>query len=162
MPRRRPGIATAAVVLLVLSLGSVSEATTWFVRQGGDDKADGRTAQAAFRSILRAAQVLNHGDDVVIGPGSYREAAFFAERFGTADDPVTITGDEAGRQTGDAPGPVVIEPARGDAPALHLFRLRSVALSGLTFRGGGGEGAVIGVGVGGRCAGGRARATWPV
>src|SRR5687768_2752728 len=140
MSRRHTSIPVAVVVLMFLWTTSAAEGTTWFVRQHGDDKADGKTPGTAFQSVLRAAQVLNHGDDVVIGPGSYKEAAFFAERFGTAEDPVTITGDEAGQQTGDAPGAVVIEPARGDAPALHLFRLHSVTLSGLTFRGGGGEG----------------------
>jgi hypothetical protein len=31
--------------------------------------------------VLRAAQVLNHGDHVAIGPGGYAGTAIFAERF---------------------------------------------------------------------------------
>jgi hypothetical protein len=110
-------------------------ADTYYVRAGGNDRADGKTAQTAFRTVLRAAQVLNYGDSIVIGPGTYRARVFFAERFAADGSQMSVAGDESGKLTGDAAGPVVIEPSSLAAPALRFHRFRNLVVSGLTFRG---------------------------
>src|SRR5688500_2140201 len=89
--------ACAAAFVLTLLVTSPARAATWYVRQGGDDREDGKSPAAAFRTILRTAQVLNHGDQVVVGPGTYRESALFAERFGTPENRIAIVGDEDGK-----------------------------------------------------------------
>src|SRR4051794_16798418 len=81
-----------------------AEPTTWFVRSAGSDDADGRTPATAFRSVLRAGQALNHGERIVIGPGRYSATVFLGERFGTADAPIAVVGDESGKLTGDNAG----------------------------------------------------------
>jgi len=117
-------------------------AATYYVRVAGDDRSDGLSAKGAFRTLLRAAQALNHGDSVVIGPGTYREGILFAERFSADGTPMRIVGDEAGKQTGDASGPVVIRPARLAVPAMRFHRFRNLTVSGLTFSGPG-DGLVV-------------------
>jgi hypothetical protein len=116
---------------------SAARGETYYVRAAGNDQADGKTARTAFRSVLRAAQVLNHGDHVVIGPGSYAGTAFFAERFSADGREMSLAGDESGRQTLDPPGPVVLQAASPTEPALGFYRFRGLTISGLTFRGSG-------------------------
>jgi len=126
-----------AVLLAALAVArSVpASATTWYVRTRGDDRADGKTAKTAFRTLRRAAQALNHGDSIILAPGAYAESVFLAERFSADGAEMRIVGDETGRRTGSPPGPVVLQPARATDVALHLFRLANVRISGLTFRG---------------------------
>ncbi len=126
---------TALRCTIVLLAASSALADTWFVRQTGNDQADGKTPKTAFATVLRAVQAVNHGDSVVIGPGTYRCAALLAERFAADGSVMAITGDEGGKLTGDKPGPVVLEPANPMEPALHLYRLWDFTVSGLTFRG---------------------------
>ena len=129
------------VLPLAMLAARPAAAGTYFVRLGGNDQADGLSAARAFRTPLRAAQVLNHGDSIVIGPGTYRGSVLVAERFGAAwravpiGAAVSIVGDESGKLTGDPPGAVVLEPAQATEPALHVYRVRGLRLSGLTFRG---------------------------
>jgi hypothetical protein len=108
---------------------------TYYVRPNGNDQAPGSTARSAFRSVRRAAQALNHGDSIVVAPGVYREPAFFAERFSADGAQMAIIGDESGRLTGTAPGPVIVEANDPTRPALHFYRLRNLRISGLTLRG---------------------------
>jgi hypothetical protein len=120
--------------LLVFASASVL-AQTYYVREKGSDQNDGRTPAAAFRNIVLAAQVLNHGDSVVIGPGTYTGTALFAERFSADNAAIEITGDESGKLTGDLVGPVILSPPNATDPALHFFRCRNLTISGLTVRG---------------------------
>jgi len=130
---RRAASALCACVFACSSL----LAQTWYVREKGSDQNDGKTPATAFHNVLMAAQVLDHGDKVVVGPGTYRGTAFFAERFG-ADDPwMSLQGDESGKETGDAPGPVVLEPLNATDPVLHFFRYSGLTISGFTVRGNG-------------------------
>lgn len=118
-----------------MALPLSAQATTYYVRAAGNDRADGLTAATAFKSILRAAQVLNHGDNIVIGPGAYRETVLFAERFAADGATMSITGDESGKLTGDAAGPIVITPRKPTDIALEFVRVNRLHLSGLTLRG---------------------------
>ncbi|HRR79221.1 MAG TPA: hypothetical protein P5118_03460 [Planctomycetota bacterium] len=128
---------TALQCIVVFFAASSAFAQTWFVRQSGNDQADGKTPKTAFATVLRAVQAVNHGDSIVIGPGTYRCAALLAERFAADGSTMAITGDESGKLTGEKPGPVVLEPANPMEPALHLYRLHCFVASGLTFRGAG-------------------------
>lgn len=119
------------------ALTSAALADSYFVRISGSDEADGRSPKTAFRTILRAARALDHGDRIVIGPGSYRESVFLADRFSADGAAMSIEGDESGKQTASQPGAVILEPADLTRPALYLFRLRNLTISGLTFQGNG-------------------------
>ena len=125
-------------LLFVLLFGGLPVlATTYYVRQRGDDQADGKTPATAFRTVLRAAQALNHGDSIVIGPGSYTTASLLADRFGKSDIRISVTGDESGRLTGDAPGAVLLQaPTSADA-VLECSRIEHLTFSGLTLQGAG-------------------------
>lgn len=132
-------------ILLTCAISFVAchaNATTYFVRSQGNDLADGETAKTAFQTIIRAARALNHGDSIVIGPGTYRGTVLIAERFGNADTPLAIIGDESGKRTGDAAGPVVWETMTPGESALFIHRAQDVTISGLTIRGVG-EGVVL-------------------
>src|SRR5262249_49950237 len=127
---------------------SSARASTLYVRQNGNDQSDGQTAANAFATLTHLAQVLSHGDSAVIGPGTYHDAALVAEVFGTPDTRVTIAGDESGKLTGDAPGPVVVTPPpdSSGAACLRFHRAQHLTVTGLTFRaapGGGGQGVVV-------------------
>jgi hypothetical protein len=139
MLARLPACVRALILVLLVGVAAapVARAATYYVRAGGQDTAAGTTPQAAFRTLQRAAEVLNHGDHVVLGPGTYRGNVLIAERHSADGAAMTITGDESGAQTGDPAGPVVLEAASLASPALHLHRFRNLVLSGLTFRGGG-------------------------
>lgn len=122
-----------AVVCAAVALHA--EAATYFVRAGGSDRADGASAKTAFKTLTRAAQALNHGDSVVVGPGTYRENVFLADRFSADGASMAVTGDESGQLTGDAAGAVIVEPAVAGEPALRFLRFRNLRVSGFTFSG---------------------------
>ena len=130
-----PVFTGAAALLFLLISAAPSMAATYFVRQGGDDRADGLKPATAFKTLLRASQALNHGDSLVIGPGSYRDSVFIGDRFDASGGTMSVTGDETGKLTGDPAGPVVIQPANVSDPAISFSRCRNIALSGLTMRG---------------------------
>ena len=50
---------------LAASIVSAS-AETYYVRSDGNDQGDGKTPQTAFKTLLRAAHVLDHGDGVIL------------------------------------------------------------------------------------------------
>ncbi|MFD2570497.1 choice-of-anchor Q domain-containing protein [Spirosoma soli] len=59
-------------LLLLLSLIShFVSATTWHVSGTGNDANDGKTPQTAFRSLQKAADLVEPGDVVLIGNGTY-------------------------------------------------------------------------------------------
>jgi hypothetical protein len=123
-----------ASVFLAICWSGTAGASLYYVRQSGSDAADGASAKSAFRTVIRAVRALNHGDQIIIGPGTYRGSVFVAERFGLADLPISIAGDESGTATGDAPGPVVLMSPDA-AAALTAYRLRQASIGNLTFSG---------------------------
>ena len=91
--RTRTAWTGRTVVVLIAALWwQTASAATYYVRSAGDDRADGASARTAFRTLVRAAQALDHGDTAVVGPGTYREAVLIAERTGTADARLAIRG----------------------------------------------------------------------
>lgn len=80
---------------------------TWYVSTNGSDTAAGTTAATAFRTIQRAANVVQPGNTVVVLPGVYSESVQLS-RAGTAAQPITFRAD------GIARGRVTISGARRD------------------------------------------------
>jgi hypothetical protein len=110
-------------------------AETYYVRPDGNDQAEGTSPQTAFKTLLRASHVLNHGDAVVLAPGTYHDEVLLAERFSADGSEMLIAGDESGQRSGTPPGPVVIRADNAASPALDIYRFRNLRISGLTFRG---------------------------
>ncbi len=110
-------------------------AETYFVRPDGNDQAEGTSPRTAFKTLLRASHVLNHGDAVVLAPGIYHDEVLLAERFSADGSEMLIAGDESGKRTGTPPGPVVIRADNPASPALDIHRFRKLRICGLTFRG---------------------------
>jgi len=84
-----------------------------FVRQSGDDTADGLTPPTAFASIRTAARRARAGVTVVVGPGVYRECDIHSP---PDSGRAVFLADPAGAQTGDAPGVVLLRPDRAELP----------------------------------------------
>src|SRR5690349_19103595 len=103
------GLRWFAVAGGLLIATAEARAVTWYVRQSGDDQNEGTSAQTAFRTVGRAAELVNHGDQIVVGPGTYRVAAMIADRSGTGHHVLRLDGDSSGEETGDAPGEVIFE-----------------------------------------------------
>ncbi|MBL9135112.1 MAG: right-handed parallel beta-helix repeat-containing protein [Verrucomicrobiales bacterium] len=122
------------LLLLTLPIATgTSEATTYFVRTVGDDRATGTTVEQAFKTLNRAMQVLKHGDAIVVAPGVYRESSLITERFGTSESKLMIIGDETGQKTSTTAGPVIVQSDSPTAPALRLHRVQHAHVEGLTF-----------------------------
>ncbi len=56
--------------LLLLGLVCWRGGAIYYVRPNGTDQAEGTNSKTAFRTMQRAAQALNHGDLVVLAPGT--------------------------------------------------------------------------------------------
>jgi len=121
----RLGRTTALLAAMLAASWLAAAADTYYVRQSGNDQNDGKTAKTAFKTVQRAAQVLNYGDNVVIGPGTYKENALLAERYAADGSAMSFAGDESGKLTGDPAGSVVIQSANLAFPALRFHRFRS-------------------------------------
>ncbi|MCC7375362.1 MAG: DUF1565 domain-containing protein [Verrucomicrobiales bacterium] len=121
------------VLLSLVAATAASSAATYFVKTTGNDTAPGTSKEQPFKTLVRASQVLQHGDSLVIAPGTYRESLLIAERFGTEKIPMEILGDETGARTASAPGAVVLQAADASLPALRLHRVQHLKLEGLAF-----------------------------
>ncbi len=111
-------------------------ADTYFVRQNGKDwGGNGKTPETAFATVLRAAQVMDNSDSIVIGPGSYSSSVLIADRWGNATNNLSIIGDESGKLTGDKPGAVVLTPIAASETALTFSRCKRLKVTGITFVG---------------------------
>jgi parallel beta-helix repeat protein len=118
-------------------------ATPLFVRIGGDDGNDGHDPAHALRTITAAAHMALRNYQVIVGPGTYLEGVT-TDGSGRSARAVTFVADELGVETGDAPGPVIID-ATGSAAGAG-FRLSSATdsvIDGFRITGGADGGIVI-------------------
>lgn len=60
-------------LLLVVSLNTAVAAQTWHVSGKGDDSAAGTSAATAFRTLKKAASLVQPGDTVLVGDGIYTD-----------------------------------------------------------------------------------------
>lgn len=65
---------TLFIVFLLFSLSRIVSAQTWHVSGMGNDASDGKTPQTAFRSLQKAADLVQPGDVVLVGNGIYTNA----------------------------------------------------------------------------------------
>jgi parallel beta-helix repeat protein len=128
--------AWAATCVALLGAAETSDAAVFFVREVGDDGADGLTPETAFRTIGRGARaVANHGDRVVVGQGVYLEGNITPARSGIAGRPISIVADREGIETGDPPGEVLVLPGAEHTAAFRLMGQRHIVIEGFTVAG---------------------------
>jgi parallel beta-helix repeat protein len=84
---------------------------TFFVRQtSGDDRSDGTSPEAAWRSIGRLSGALEAGDTAYVGPGLYRDQIVL-RHGGAPNRRIRVLADAAGVYTHDRPGVVMLTGA---------------------------------------------------
>jgi hypothetical protein len=86
--------------------GFVETTRTYYVRTDGDDSRDGLSSGRAFKTIGKAASVVEPGDKVYVGGGTYRDTAI-CNKAGSVDEPIRFIADTNGSKTGKS-GPVII------------------------------------------------------
>ncbi len=115
--------------------GELQAIVTLYVRaELGNDSNDGRTPQMALRTVARAAAQAGAGTTIVVGPGVYREGNLHPVTSGTASSPIIFVGDATGAQTGDAPGPVLLD-ANGLSGGFRLAGRSYVRIDGIDVTG---------------------------
>jgi len=117
------------VALVFASLAaSVGCAAEYFVATTGDDASPG-TRREPWRTIQHAADRVQPGDTVHIGPGTCRESVTIA-RSGAEGRAIVFAGDEGGGTVIDGEG-VDIDDGRG---LVQLDRVSDVTLANITVR----------------------------
>ncbi|MCA9142067.1 MAG: right-handed parallel beta-helix repeat-containing protein [Planctomycetales bacterium] len=86
--------------------GFIDTTRTFYVRTDGDDSRDGLSRNQAFRTIGKAASVVEPGDKVYVGGGTYRDTAV-CSKAGSEEDPIRFIADTNGSKTGKS-GAVVL------------------------------------------------------
>lgn len=111
-------------------------ATDFYVRSGGTDGANGRSPATAFATIRKAADsVLNPGDRVIVGPGTYAEGDLAPANNGIANRPIVFLADTSGSLTGDVAGPVRLQPPANRSTGFLLLAKRGITIDGFTISG---------------------------
>ncbi|MDX2166457.1 MAG: right-handed parallel beta-helix repeat-containing protein [Deltaproteobacteria bacterium] len=130
--------------------GGGNTPTTFYVRESGDDGANGKSPETAFRTLERAVKNLGPGDEVFVGPGTYRppvvapsepqptEVVELLNVVGTERDPIRITADPTGAATGDPAGPVIVD-GENKTIGVRLSRSQYVVIDGFEIINGGGD-----------------------
>jgi len=130
--------------------GTSREPTTYYVRASGNDGANGRSPTTAFRTLERGVDDLLPGDEVIVGPGTYRapvvapsepqptEVVELLRVIGTQRDPIRLTADPSGLLTGDVAGPVVVD-GQDETIGVRVSRSEHVIIDGFEVVGGGGD-----------------------
>ena len=114
-------------------LARTSSAAVFFVRTAGSDDADGLSPATAFATISHAAITLrNPGDQVIVGPGTFREGDISPAHSGFAGHLVEFLADTDGVLTGDTAGPVLIMPPAPQTTGFLLTGRHHVRIDGFT------------------------------
>jgi parallel beta-helix repeat protein len=107
-----------------------------FVRSSGNDANSGADPLSALRTIGRALDVAVSGSRIVVGPGTYEEAVNTA-RQGANPQALMFIADISGSQTGDRPGPVIIDASKSSVSGgFSLSTVPGGLIDGFTITGG--------------------------
>lgn len=113
-----------------ISLTTPTEAQpgkTWYVSPQGDDRQEGSTVQAAWKSFHHATAQLQPGDELVILPGTWHEI-LRPSVSGTRERPIVIRAAE--------PGTVILDLQESLPVGLEVLNVDYVHIEGLMFAGG--------------------------
>jgi len=120
---RRAGAATSAIRTFKTS-DKPHVPTTYRLSPAGDDSADGRSEQTAWRTIRRACFAVAPGDTVRVAPGVYHHA-ISPLRGGVSDRRITF------RKHGD--GEAVIDSREVSVPLVKLIGKHYITVDGFIF-----------------------------
>ena len=116
---------------------------TYFVRLSGNDANDGKSPENALQTIGAAVNLVRPGDQVIVGPGEYRERVDIqSAASGTSSRQVIFRADPTGKLTGDDPGLVIVNAA-GANSAIQVTQARSIVIDGFTAVGGTSVGILV-------------------
>lgn len=107
---------------------------TLYVRASGNDDDTGATPEHALKTVTRAAQLLEPGSTVVVGPGRYSGRIEIANFETTPDLPISLLADPDGQQTHDSPGEVVLDGNREGA-VIRIASTPFVTIDGFVITG---------------------------
>jgi hypothetical protein len=117
-----------------------------YVHARGADTNPGTSSETALASLTAATTLAKAGVTVIVGPGTYAASNVGPEDYSGL---VTFRGDGSGVSTGDAPGPVLIDPSmlppgqnkdtgfllmRNCRPTVEGFHVRFASDSGIQVR----------------------------
>jgi len=114
-------IAAALTVLAALAWAQPASGATYYVRTSGSDSNDGLSPTDALQTISAASPLVQAGDTVYVGAGTYSEQV---DIIGTDGDPgatISFVADTNGFKTGDA-GDVVVS---GSSSRDHGFKIEN-------------------------------------
>ncbi len=80
-PRPLP-VATLGIALLLLPMSTAAAATLYVDQASGDDSQSGASPEQAVASLARGAELLQAGDQLIVGPGTYYEQPVFSGHGG--------------------------------------------------------------------------------
>jgi parallel beta-helix repeat protein len=121
-----------------------ADTKTCYVRATtGNDSNTGASPQSAFRTITRAAELVQSGYTIVVGPGTYREGVTTAIQ-GATPQALIFLADVSGAQTGDPAGAVVVDAGRVAGRAgFQLANSDGTVIDGFTITGAPDAGIVL-------------------
>jgi parallel beta-helix repeat protein len=117
--------------LAALAAAAPASAATFYVRAGGNNAQNGRSAATALATIGAAADRVGGGDTVIVGPGRYAEGNITPRGNGRKSELVRFIADRSGQRTGDPAGDVMLDATGFDVG----FRISSrpfVVVDGFT------------------------------
>jgi hypothetical protein len=118
------------LVMLWQINAETSSATDYFVRLSGSDKADGRSAKSAFKTLDYAISKCSGKDRIYVGAGTHNVVV---SRSLPSSTQLDIIGDTSGKQTGDKGTVTLACPSSNWG--LNLRGGKSLSLLSLEFSG---------------------------
>jgi parallel beta-helix repeat protein len=115
---------------------------TFYVRAGGNDAQNGRSAATALATIKAAADRVGGGDTVIVGPGHYVEGNITPRGNGRRGELVRFVADRSGQRTGDPAGDVILD-ATGSEVGFRISSRPFVVVDGFTVANASAEGISV-------------------
>lgn len=122
--------ACVAIAIAFVVVGA-ADATTYYVRQVGDDDNTGLFPSRAWRTLTKAGRIAKAGDTVIVGAGEFI-GQLAVKNSGTQASPVVFLADVGGTFTKDV-GACVLAANKGSVVVLD--QQSHVQFRGIRFRG---------------------------